>query len=114
MTDQWVAGFAHFVSFGASTHIRSNWHGEVATQNHSGFLWTMGQMAGAGMSMLMGAQVPQAVSFNMGRAQWLATAYEGASWFNSAWQTGTNIREGHLELTDAFTLFPVLSLGSRP
>jgi RHS repeat-associated protein len=111
MADQWVAGFAHFVSFGASTHIRSSRYGDTATQNHSGFLWNMGNLAGAGMSLLMGAQVPEVVSFNMGRSQWLATAYEGASWGSSAWQTGSHIREGRLEWTDAFNLLPFASYG---
>jgi hypothetical protein len=47
----------------------------------------------------------------MGRSQWLATVYEGASWGSSAWQTGSHIREGRLEWTDAFNLLPFASYG---
>jgi RHS repeat-associated protein len=111
MADQWVAGFAHFASFGISTNIRSNLYGETATQNHSGFLWNMGNLAGAGMSLLMGAKVPNSLSFKMGRSEWLATIYEGISWGTSAWETGSNIREGRLEWTDSFNLLPFVSYG---
>ncbi|MBE9078258.1 putative Ig domain-containing protein [Romeria aff. gracilis LEGE 07310] len=108
LLDQWVAGFAHFVSFGATTYIRNNYIGGVAPQHHSGFLWNMGQLAGAGTALLMGAAVPDKLSFTMGRAAWLATAYEGASSFSAAWQTGTNTRNGQLGWSDAFTLLPLI------
>ncbi|MEH2131861.1 MAG: RHS repeat-associated core domain-containing protein, partial [Nostoc sp.] len=106
LTDQWVAGFANTVSFGASTKVRSWLYGEVAEQNHSGFMWNMGQVAGTGVAMILGAATPENLTFSMGRDEWLATTYDAIGTGVSAWQTGTHFREGQLEWSDAFNLAP--------
>ncbi len=106
LTDQWVAGFANTVSFGASTKVRSWLYGEVAEQNHSGFMWNMGQVAGTGVAMILGAATPENLTFSMGRDEWLATTYDAIGTGVGAWQTGTHIRQGQLEWSDAFNLLP--------
>jgi RHS repeat-associated protein len=111
LTDQWVAGFAHVVSFGATTYIRNKYIGGIATEHHSGFFWNMGQLAGIGTSLLLGAQAPANLSFAMGLDEWLVVGYEATGTAVSAWQTGTNIRNGQLEWSDTFTLLPLVSIG---
>jgi RHS repeat-associated protein len=106
LTDQWVAGFANTVSFGASTQIRRWRYGEVAEQNHSGFMWNMGQVAGTGVAMILGAATPENLTFSMGRDEWLATTYDAIGTGVGAWQTGTHFRHGQLEWSDAFNLAP--------
>jgi RHS repeat-associated protein len=106
MADQWVAGFAHTVSLGATTYIRNNYIGGVATQHHSGFLWNMGQLAGASSLLALGTAAPAQLSFSMGRGAWIATGYEAAGSAVQAWRTGTNIRNGELGWSDTFTLLP--------
>ncbi|MEH2058171.1 MAG: RHS repeat-associated core domain-containing protein [Nostoc sp.] len=106
LTDQWVAGFANTVSFGASTKVRSWLYGEVAEQNHSGFMWNMGQVAGTGVAMILGAATPENLTFSMGRSNWIATTYDAIGTGVGAWQTGTHFREGQLEWSDAFNLAP--------
>ncbi|MEJ1929429.1 putative Ig domain-containing protein [Nostoc sp. NIES-2111] len=112
MTDQWVAGFANFVTFGASTHIRRWGYGDIAEQNHSGVMWNFGQVSGAGAAMILGAATPDKLTFNMGRSKWIATTYDVIGTGVGAWQTGTHIREGRLEWSDAFTLTPLFSFAS--
>ncbi|WP_414573235.1 putative Ig domain-containing protein [Nostoc sp. CCY 9925] len=106
LTDQWVAGFANTVSFGGSTHVRRWLYGEVAEQNHSGFMWNMGQLAGTGAAMILGAATPEKLTFSMGRSKWIATTYDAIGTGIGAWQTGTHIRQGQLEWSDAFNLAP--------
>ena len=115
LTDQWVAGFAHVVSLGITTRIRNNYIGGVATQNHSGLLWNMGNLAGTSSLLLLGNVAPTHLSFNMGPTQWIATGYEAASTAVQSWQTGTNIRNGEVGWSDAFTLLPFVpyALSSR-
>ncbi|MCW5319220.1 hypothetical protein GTQ43_38205 [Nostoc sp. KVJ3] len=113
LTDQWVAGFANTVSFGASTQIRRSLYGEIAEQNHSGFMWNMGQVAGTGVAMILGAATPEKLTFNMGRSNWIATTYDAIGTGVGAWQTGTHFREGQLEWSDAFNLLPLVQVGSR-
>lgn len=108
MADQWVAGFANAVTFGATTYIRSSWYGETVTQNHSGLLWNMGQLAGLGSSLLIGGASPHAVKFSMSGTEWFATAHAVSGTAVSAWETGTHTREGRLEWTDTFTLLPLV------
>jgi hypothetical protein len=108
MADQWVAGFANAVTFGATTYIRSNWYGETTTQNHSGFMWNMGQLAGLGSSLLIGGASPHALKFSMSGTQWFATTHAVSGTAVSAWGTGTHIRQGRLEWTDTFTLLPLV------
>jgi RHS repeat-associated protein len=111
MADQWVAGFAHVVSFGATTYIRNKYIGGIATEHHSGFFWNMGMLAGLGTSLMFGAQAPGALSFSMGFDEWLVVGYEVAGTAVSAWQTGTNISNGRLGWTDTFTLLPLVTVG---
>ncbi|WP_044290863.1 RHS repeat domain-containing protein [Rivularia sp. PCC 7116] len=56
--DQFAAGFGDAVSFGLTTKIREIRYGETATRNHSGGLFTAGQIFGTAAST--------AVSFGVG------------------------------------------------
>jgi hypothetical protein len=112
MADQWVAGFANAVTFGATSYIRSSWYGEKATQNHSGFLWNMGQLAGLGSSLLAGGASPHSLKFSMSATGWIVTTHAVSGTAVSAWETGTHLREGRLEWTDAFTLLPLVSFAA--
>ncbi|MBW4456805.1 MAG: hypothetical protein KME55_31285 [Nostoc indistinguendum CM1-VF10] len=93
LTDQWVAGFANTVSFGGSTHVRRWLYGDVAEQNHSGFMWNMGQVAGTGVAMILGAKTPEKLTFSMGRSNWIATTYDAIVSGVGLWETGTHIRQ---------------------
>jgi RHS repeat-associated protein len=44
--DQFLAGFADAVTFGASTKLREGLYGETATRNHSGALFSAGNVTG--------------------------------------------------------------------
>jgi len=109
--DQWVAGFAHAVSFGQSTRYRNWAYGEVANQNHQGFLWNMGMLSGISVTMLFGARVPQSFAFEMGTAQWLAVAHTAGSTFTAAYDAGSRVRDkglSGLEWQDSFLLLPFI------
>jgi YD repeat-containing protein len=67
-----------------------------------------GQLAGAGVGMIIGGASPDKLAFNMGRDQWIATTYEAANTAVGAWQTGSHIRDGKLEWSDAFNLAPLV------
>ncbi|MEH2058166.1 MAG: hypothetical protein V7K97_18790 [Nostoc sp.] len=66
----------------------------------------MGQVAGTGVAMILGAATPENLTFSMGRSNWIATTYDAIGTGVSAWETGTHIREGRLEWSDAFNLAP--------
>jgi hypothetical protein len=68
-------------------------------------------LAGLGASLMFGAQAPGALSFSMGFDEWIVVGYEVTGTAVSAWQTGTNISNGHSEWTDTFTLLPLVSVG---
>ncbi|ELS34813.1 MULTISPECIES: polymorphic toxin-type HINT domain-containing protein [Pseudanabaena] len=109
--DQWVAGFAHAVSFGQSTRYRNWAYGEVANQNHQGFLWNMGSLSGVSVSFLTGLRVAQTLTFGMGTAQWLAVAHTAGSTFTAAYDAGSRVRDkgvGGLEWQDSFLLLPFI------
>ncbi|MEI6331352.1 MAG: polymorphic toxin-type HINT domain-containing protein [Pseudanabaena sp. ELA645] len=109
--DQWVAGFAHAVSFGQTTRYRNWAYGEVANQNHQGFLWNMGMLSGISVSFLTGLRVVQTLKFGMGTAQWLAVAHTAGSTFTAAYDAGSRVREkglSGLEWQDTFLLLPFI------
>ncbi|MEE3719725.1 polymorphic toxin-type HINT domain-containing protein [Tumidithrix elongata RA019] len=109
--DQWVAGFAHVVSFGQSTRYRNWAYGEDASQNHQGFLWNMGMLSGASVSILTGMRIPANLTFGMGTAKWLATAHTAGGTFTAAFDFGSRVRDkglAGLEWQDAFLLLPFL------
>ncbi|MFM7888319.1 MAG: polymorphic toxin-type HINT domain-containing protein [Pseudanabaena sp.] len=106
-----VSGFAHAVSFGQSTRYRNWAYGEVANQNHQGFLWNMGMLSGISVSLLTGLRVSQTLTFGMGAAQWLAVAHTAGSTFTAAYDAGSRVRDkgvGGLEWQDSFLLLPFI------
>jgi SpoU rRNA methylase family enzyme len=72
-----AAGFGDQVSFGLTTWLREKLYGEIATQNHSGALFNVGQLAGA-------ATVVAAVAT-------LAWAYGGASTAVGNWKLWASV-----------------------
>ena len=82
-------------------------------------MWNVGQIAGIGVSFLMGTGVPSlrsTLTFRMGRSSLLATGYEAIAFGASAWQAGSNLRrDGRLYWSDAINLIPGIatSLNTR-
>ncbi|GAB6166376.1 hypothetical protein JCM19992_23760 [Thermostilla marina] len=54
--DRFAAGFADIVSFGMTTKLRELLYGEIATRNHQGIAFRLGQVAGIVHSIALGYQ----------------------------------------------------------
>ncbi|GAB6166374.1 hypothetical protein JCM19992_23740 [Thermostilla marina] len=54
--DRFAAGFADIISFGMTTKLRELLYGEIATRNHQGIAFRLGQVAGIVHSIALGYQ----------------------------------------------------------
>ena len=70
--DRFFAGFADTVTFGGTTYLRAKFYGDVATRNHSGALFAVGQVTGVALTVAAGFGAGAALPACAGRGAVLA------------------------------------------
>jgi len=66
--DQAAAGIADSITSGSSTRFREYMYGEIASQNHEGFIFSAGQATGTAINVGVGFANPCSMSCAMGTA----------------------------------------------
>ena len=77
-TDQFFAGFGDAITFGGTTWIRTHVYGDVATQNHQGTAFHVGQGAGMATGMALGVGAGGSAA-KAGQAAFRASRATGAA-----------------------------------
>jgi hypothetical protein len=102
----WVAGFGNGFTGGISTDIYSSITG-TPLQPKDGFLWTMGNIAGLGTSLLVGLKVPVQYQASIGQASFWAT-YQVVTSGYGAGKGLVGLADGYWEFNDVFNLLGLL------
>jgi hypothetical protein len=102
----WVAGFGNGFTGGISTDIYSSITGTLL-QPKDGFLWTMGNIAGLGTSLLVGLKVPVQYQASIGQASFWAT-YQVVTSGYGAGKGLVGLADGYWEFNDVFNLLGLL------
>ena len=117
-TDKVAAGFADVVTkplspFGLdSTSIRAKLYGELATRNHDGTAFHVGQGLGVATLVVAGLNTPQVLS-NLGAAGTGLVGLEVAHTGYGAYESTRNIIEGCATPFDALSFLPLLGAAGR-
>jgi RHS repeat-associated protein len=112
--DQLAAGFGDAVTFGGTTKLREAMYGETATRNHSGGLFTTGQVLGTGASIAVGVGAPGTFVKGALLAERFAQGYTAVGAGVGAYQSTRHIIDGCATPWDALAFAPVAGhLGGR-
>ena len=112
--DQFSAGFGDATSFGFTTWLRERVYGETATRNHSGGLFTAGQITGAVASTAVGFGAGANAARGGGWAIRAAKVYNAVGDITGIVQSTNNLIKGCFTPLDAVNYIPLFSLpGSR-
>jgi hypothetical protein len=94
--DQFAAGFANAVTLGKSNEWRESLYGELATQNHQGGVYNLGQFAGVGTTIALGFMTPNAFVSGAGWAKQFAQGYAVVSTGVGAFNSTQNYLQGEV------------------
>jgi hypothetical protein len=102
----WVAGFGNGFTGGISTDIYSSITG-TPLQPKDGFLWTMGNIAGIGASLLVGMKFTVNYQASIGQANFWAT-YQVVTSGYGVGKGLVGLADGYWEFNDVFNLLGLL------
>jgi RHS repeat-associated protein len=107
--DQYFAGFADVLTFGASTAFRRWKYGETATNNHEGLFFTLGRLGGTAANFWIGSHSASLREFST--ASWWARGALGLDVVGlgvGLGQSTVNLLEDEATVWDAFTFATAL------
>jgi hypothetical protein len=105
--DQFVAGFGDAVTFGGTTQIRKALYGDTATRNHTGGLFTAGQVTGVVASVAVGVGAAGNGARGGLWATRAAKAYTVVGDAVGVYQSTSNLLKGCFQPTDLLGFAPV-------
>jgi hypothetical protein len=114
MLGEWGAGFASGVSGGFLTDVYEGTSGMKLQPKHA-MLYQAGNVAGIGVSLLMGLRAPAWAMTKVGPLKWTATAMMGLDVYGATKATGnlagSLLDNGRWEREDAWNLLAYVPLG---
>ncbi|NJM76773.1 MAG: hypothetical protein HC852_14505 [Acaryochloridaceae cyanobacterium RU_4_10] len=111
--DQLAAGFGDAVTFGGTTKLREAMYGETATRNHSGGLFTTGQVLGTGASIAVGVGAPNTLGRGVSIARRFAQGYTAVGAGVGSYQSTRHLLEGCFTPWDLLSYAPAIGFAGQ-